>query len=340
MVATLVSALISLVLVLIGWGFWALAISMLANSFVAAVAVFWGAGWTPRLQFNRAVIRDLAGYGAFASGTRLLSFIGTQVDQVFVALVLGTFQLGLYNFARRVFSLLNDVTSGALSAVAHPLFAGIKDDRDRVKRGFLMATFLSSMVAFPCFIGLACVAHLAIPLLFGPQWTGALWPIRILCALGIVSCVGMLQAGLITSIGRANWWFYYQLVTGLANIPIIIFVSPYGTSALVTAITAKAYLLWFIPVLMTLRLLSMRASTYLLQFLPALGAAAAMALSIGCADVVMNHLPNSFSLLLEMLIGGTVYALVLLASARPRVMGLIEVLRGAAVHRRAKIATT
>ena len=158
--------------------------------------MFWSTGWRPRLRFSFGVLAGLSGYGAYASGTRLLTFFGTQADQAFVGLVLGTTQLGFYNFARRVFTILNDVTSGALSTVAHPLFAGIKEDIERIKRGFLLATFLSSVVSFPIFIGLACVAGQAVPLLFGPHWGGALWPIRILCGLGIISCIGSLQAGL------------------------------------------------------------------------------------------------------------------------------------------------
>jgi O-antigen/teichoic acid export membrane protein len=339
MIATLVSASISLTLVLLGFGLWALIISTLANSFVAAAAMFWGAGWVPRARFSPAVVADLAGYGAFASGTRLLNFLGTQVDQAVVGLVLGPFQLGLYNFARRMFAMLNEVTSGALSAVAHPLFAGIQHDRERVKRGFLLASFLSSTIAFPCFIGLACVAHLAIPCLFGPQWTGALWPVRILCSIGIVSCIGMLQAGLITSIGRANWWFYYQLLTGLLQIPIIIFVSPYGTTALLLATAAKAYLLWFIPVTMTLRLLSMRAGTYLSQFLSPLASAVAMAAAILVIDHSLQHVPIAVALAVEVVAGAAAYGLVLVATAGQRVHDLALLVHGVLLSSRRAIAS-
>jgi teichuronic acid exporter len=334
LITTLVSATISIGLILLGSGLWALVASILANSTVATVAMFWSTRWMPRLRFSPRDIATLAGYGAYASGTRFVTFIGTQADQAVVGFVLGTAQLGLYNFARRTYALVNDVTSGALSTVAHPLFAGIQDDRSRVRRGFLSATFLSSVIAFPVFVGLACVADRAIPLVFGPQWGGALRPIQILCVLGLLSCIGSLQGGLITSLGRANWWFYYQVGTSLVNVLIILFTARYGTSVILIAVVAKAYLFWPVPVAMTLRLLSMRPAEYLVQFLPPLFSAVVMGGVIFMGRVLLPEMPAPVALMADVTLGAATYAIVLVASARQRVMALLLLLRGISTRRR------
>jgi teichuronic acid exporter len=333
-ITTLVSATVSIGLILLGSGLWALVASILANSVVATVAMFWSTGWMPRLRFSVRDIVALAGYGAFASGTRIVTFIGTQADQAVVGFVLGTTQLGLYNFARRTFSLLKDETSGAMSTVAHPLFAGIQNDRSRVRRGFLSATFLSSVIAFPVFVGLACVADRAIPLVCGPQWTGALHPIQILCALGMLSCIGSLQAGLITSLGRANWWFYYQVVVSLLNIPIIALFAHDGTSVLLIIIVAKAYLFWPVTVAMTLRLLAMRPGAYLAQFVAPLVSAIAMGGVIFAGRRLLPEMPVPAALATDIALGAAAYAIVLTASARQRVKDLVLMLHGMSFGRR------
>jgi teichuronic acid exporter len=328
LVATLVSAALSIGLLLVGFGLWALVASLLANASVGSIAIFWSAGWTPRARFRLRDVRVLSGYGAFASGTRVLNYLGTQADQAVVGLVLGTVQLGFYTYARRVFWILNNITSGTLNTVAHPLFAGVQDDRARVRRGFLLATFLASVIAFPLFVGLGCVADRAIPLVSGPQWTPALWPVRILCALGIIACIGMLQAGLITSLGRANWWFYYQLGTNLLNIPIIVLFAPYGTSALLLAMAGKSYLLWPVPVAMTLRLLSMRAGAYLAQFVAPLVAALAMSAAILVERSMLPAMPGAGGLAVDIGIGAATYAIVLTAAAHGRLRGVTALVRG------------
>jgi teichuronic acid exporter len=334
LITTIVSATISIGLILLGFGLWALVASILANSVVAAVAMFWSTRWTPRLRFNPRDIAALAGYGAYASGTRIVSFIGTQADQAVVGFVLGTMQLGFYNFARRTYSLVNDVTSGAMSTVAHPLFAGIQDDRGRVRRGFVSATFLSSVIAFPIFVGLACVADRAIPLVCGPQWAGALHPLQILCALGMLTCIGSLQAGLITSLGQANWWFYYQLVSALLNVPLIVLFARDGTSVLLLMLVGKGYLFWPVSVAMTLRLLSMRPGEYLVQFIPPLLSALIMGCVIFGGRRLLPEMPVPLALAVDVALGGAAYALVLVALARRRVVDLVVMLRGMRSGRR------
>ena len=96
---------------------------------------------------------------------------------------------------------MSDVTTGALTTVAHPLFAGVKDDLARIRTGFLTATFLSSVIAFPCFVGLAVVADLVLAAIFSTNWLVAVWPIRLLSSLGAITCIGVLQAGLINTLG-------------------------------------------------------------------------------------------------------------------------------------------
>ncbi|UFN49728.1 lipopolysaccharide biosynthesis protein [Roseomonas sp. OT10] len=334
MVATLVASIVSVALVLAGFGLWALVFAQLANSVVATISLFWTAGWRPRWSFRGTALRELTAYGAYASGTRALQFLMNQADQAVVGFVLGTVQLGLYNFARRVFAILNDVTSGALSAVAHPLFSGIQDDLDRVRRGFLTATLLSSIVAFPLFVGLALVADRAVPLLFGAQWVEAVWPIRILCGLGIITCIGMLQAGLINSLGRANWWFWYQLFSGVTNFAIVFAFASQGTTVMLAVMVAKTYLFWPVPVGMTLRLLAMRPGTYATQFAAPLAASALMAAAVLAGRAALPELDALAGLAVDVALGALVYGAALALLARRRLRDLVQVLRGAAKRKR------
>ncbi|NML32436.1 lipopolysaccharide biosynthesis protein [Paraburkholderia antibiotica] len=328
--ASIVAAAISIALVLKGFGIWALAMSLLATSVVSVVATFWTARWRPELVFSTAALRDLTNYGLYASGTKTLLFLWNQADQIIVGFVLGAAQLGIYNFSRRIFLIINDVSSGALGAVAHPFFSGMQNDIARVREGFVSATFLTSIFAFPVFIGLASVADRAIPLIFGPQWAGALWPIRILCVLGIITCIGTLQAGLINSLGKAKWWFYYQLFTGLVNIPIFFLLAPRGISLMLIVLVAKTYLFWPAPVVMTLRLLRLSASRYLGQFLAPLLASCAMAGVILGSRALLPPMSPGLELIADLTIGAASYGLVLVAIAKKRLSslwGMFETLR-------------
>ena len=331
--ASCLSAIVSLGLIALGYGVWALVASTLASSVVATVATFWTAGWAPRLRFEWRAITSMSSYGSYATGTKLVSYIGGQGDQAVVAFTLGTIDLGLYNFARRLFSIINDVTTGALTAVAHPFFAGIQDDVGRVKKGFLTATYLSSVIAFPCFVGLGSISYNLIIGLFGEKWSLAVWPLRVLCVLGIIFCIGVLQASLINSLGRAKWWFRYQLFANILNLPIVVLAAPHGVTTMLVVLTIKSYLIWCIPVSMTLRLLSMTAGSYLKQFLAPLVSSVVMGGVIIMIPFGVD-LRSPLALVgLQIGIGVLTYVATLFGLGRRNFLLLVTLLRGLRAQR-------
>ena len=109
--------------------------------------------WHPRAIFSVEAVKELLGYGLFSTGTQMLSKVFQQNEQILVGLFLGTTRLGFYNFSKQVLGVFNNVVAGSLGAVAHPMFSGIQNDVKRVRKGFLSATFFSSLVAFPCSSG-------------------------------------------------------------------------------------------------------------------------------------------------------------------------------------------
>ena len=126
--------------------------------------------------------------------------------------------------------MLNDVVAGGLNSVSHVLLSSLQHDKDKVREAFLMATFGCSLVSFPAFMGLAAVADDAIPLIFGPHWAAAIWPVRFFCVIGLMAGIGVIQASLITSQGRSDWWFYYQLVRNVVSILTVFILHKYGVS--------------------------------------------------------------------------------------------------------------
>lgn len=322
LVATLISAGVAIGLVLTGHGLWALVFAHLSASFVKAAVTWWTCGWLPRGLPRLEAFRELARYGFFACGNQLVQILGSRADQAVIGLVLGVRPVGLYNFSKRIFSMINDVVSGALGTVSHPMFSEVQHQPDKIRRGFLVATFLSSVISFPIFAGLALVADRAIPLLFGAQWSEALWPLRLLCALGLITCIGTLQAALIKSRGRADWWFYYQLVSSLLNLAIFVVFARHGLTLMLVVMVAKTYLVWPVAVSMTLRLVDMRLAAYARQFAAPLAAILVMAAAILLArPLTADHAPLP-ALAMEIAIGAASYALALLAFTPRRMLDL------------------
>jgi O-antigen/teichoic acid export membrane protein len=323
-IAAIISAIICIVMLTLGYGLWALAISQISISVVSCAAAFLGAGWRPGVQISSTALRDLGRYALFGSGNRFLQLM--NVDQITIGSLAGPAPLGIYNFSRRIFMLLNDLIAGALSSVSHSLLSSLQNEREKVREAFLLATYGSALISFPTFVGLGAVAPDAIPLVFGPQWLQAVFPVQCFCAIGLPSCISVIQASLITSQGKNHWWFYHQLFQQLLTVLIIACLYSSGITPIVFAIAIKTIVSWPITAVMSLKILDLRPAIYLKQFVPPACASILMIAAIMALEQNIATADSRVRLLSEISLGGFVYVLAVSLLSRARLRFLISMI--------------
>lgn len=304
-ISTLISSAICLVLIWQGYGIWAIAIAQLASSFANCVASFWSAKWYPGFRFKLSSLSDLTKFAVFASGTRFMNMM--SLDQLLLGSLAGTSTLGIFNFSRRLFQIIVDFLSGALNSVSTVMFASLDQEADKLRQAFLMATFSSALVSFPAFMGLAIIADDLIPLLFGKQWTPAIWPVRGFCVIGLMTCIGLVQSALINAKGKTHWWFIYQVGRNIVTISSIIILWRYGVNVIILSMTVQVIVLWPITIWMVSRLIELSVVNYLKQFIGPTLAYLAMLLSICGLDLAFTGLSTPLNIALQVIAGGIVY---------------------------------
>jgi O-antigen/teichoic acid export membrane protein len=310
-VASLVAGAVCLALLFLGYGIWALALSQLASSAAVCIGSILAAGWLPGRRFDRGALRELARFGMFASGNRIIRLL--NVDQLLVGALLGAASLGIFSFARRIFQILNDLIAGALNAVSYTVMASMQSEREKLREAFLFTTFASSAISFPVFAGVGAIAGDLVPVLFGAHWVEAVPAIRGFCLIGLLSCIGILQASLINSQGNANWWFYYMAAKQLLTALVILGFYRFGVAPLVLAIAALSFLMWPISVAMVLRILRIGLWSYLRPFLaPALSSGVMLAGVFAARHFIMTQ-SAYLDLLAQIGAGAVIYGAVLLS---------------------------
>lgn len=314
-IATAVSVVLCLSLLVAGQGYWALAASQVAVSVVNCIVAFRVVEWRPAGGPAAGSLRELLSYSLFASGTRMLSMI--SLDQILVGMLAGAPVLGLYYFARRILTLLNSMIAGALSSVSHALLSSLQGEREKVREALLFASFASSIVSFPVFAGIALIAGDAVPLVFGAKWAGAVVPIRAFCAMGLIASIGIVQGALLTSQGKAGAWFWYQLLQQATTLAIIAALA-HDLDRMVVAVAVKTVLLWPISVRMTTRLLDLRMMPYLREYAAPVAATLAMTVCVLAVPLLLPGLDPPTRLVAEIGVGVLIYlpAAALLGRAR------------------------
>jgi teichuronic acid exporter len=283
-IASLLGASACLALLYAGYGIWALVASQLVSTFATFVGSFLTARWLPQFSFRFSALRELFHFGGFASATSLVSSL--SIDDVLIGSFLGTHSLGQFNFARRIFLLMTDVMSGPLNAVSLSLLSSLQGEPAKRREIFSMATFLSALVSFPAFVGLAAIADLLVPAVFGAQWLEAVPVLRAFCAIGMLASIGVLQYSLISSRGRADVWFYYILAKQILTAACIVVFYQSGVGVLATALAIQTYVVWLPSAYVVSRLLGINILAYLATFL--VPAVASLVL-FGAVEAVRMH---------------------------------------------------
>jgi O-antigen/teichoic acid export membrane protein len=310
--ANLAAAVVCLTLLLLGYGLWSLALAQVANVAVAATVVMAASGWRPGFRLSLQAFRELASYGTYASATRALNVL--RLDQLLVGALGGALVAGLFTFANRLFQMLTGLISGAFGSVTHALLSSMQAEREKVREAFLIATFGSSLAAFPIFAGLTLVAPEAIPAIFGAQWSEAVVPVQAFAVIGLVASVGVVQGALLTSQGQARGWFWYQAAVQLANLPLILVLMPWGLDAVLIGIAAKTVALWPLSVGMALRCLGIGLVPYLRNLAVPVIATAAMGWAVLSVD----------GLAFRILAGAAVYTATALLLGGPRLWAILK----------------
>ncbi|WP_052958559.1 lipopolysaccharide biosynthesis protein [Aquamicrobium sp. LC103] len=317
-IASFVAAAVCLALLFLGYGLWALAISQLAASAAACAGSVLSVRWRPSFSFDNAALREVTRYGMFASGHRILQMV--SVDQLLIGALLGTAALGIFSFARRIHQLLSDLIGGALKMVSFTVLSSMQSEEEKLRETFFFATFASSAMSFPIFVGLAAVATDFVPLVFGPHWLEAVPALQAFCLVGLLTCIGLLQSSLINSQGRVSWWMYYQIAQQAATALVVLLFHRYGITVVAFAFAAKTFLLWPATVWMTLRLLKTDAVTYLAAFVAPTVASLAMLAAVFTIRGYTDGYGLVETLAAQISGGAAVYIVVLAAFAHRRLL--------------------
>lgn len=234
---------VAIYLAVSGYGAWALIFSSLAaqigmNVLLLGMAIH--RHWLPGRCGALSEIGELLRFGAYRVGASLIYAVNSRVDQLSIGAFLGPTALGYYNIAFNLamqpFQRINPI----LTQVSFPIFAKVKNDNDKLLKGYRKGLRLLMSVNAPLLLGLAVVAPLVVPALLGPRWQPVIPVVQVLAIVGLIRSANNINIGLILAKEKYRWPFYWGLVV-LAVVPAtVVSVSMFTSSLLMVSLTLAA----------------------------------------------------------------------------------------------------
>ena len=130
--------------------------------------------------FSGQILRRDLSFNLGYWGTYATSYLAKNLDYWVVGRWLGAAALGAYYIAFVLPALVRQRITRVVESVMFPVLANVSDDRGRLQGVYLDALGFTSFVTLPSVLGVAAVAELAIPVLFGSQWMNAIRPMELL----------------------------------------------------------------------------------------------------------------------------------------------------------------
>jgi len=233
---------IGVTLAVMNKGVWSLVNASLAMMACESIVLSARAHIRFRPLIHRESAKALIPFGSSVLGTNFVDFLRSNLDYMIVGRVLGPAALGVYTIAFRIADFPRSRLVTMVSEVAFSAMSSVQEQLELLRRTYVRAVSTAALVAFPLLLGFTAVAGEFIRVVYGPQWTGAVTPLRILLPMSVLLVVA--QPGPLALLARGEAGRFLQLNTMYA-VAVGVFAGAgvrFGTTGVALGVLAASVL--------------------------------------------------------------------------------------------------
>jgi lipopolysaccharide exporter len=174
-----------------------------------------------RPRFSLARLKQLWSFSQWILVRNLGTYGAQQLDKLLVGRRSHAATLGTYSLADDISAMPTGELLAPLGRVLFPAFVQAAKDPVQLRKTFSLALGIQAMVAIPAGVGLALVAHTAVPLLLGAQWVSSIPIVQTLALMNVAVALTHSSHYLLLTLGKVKLqaifsWLQLLLLAGFA----------------------------------------------------------------------------------------------------------------------------
>ena len=322
-IRALIAAAVTLVLALVGFGYWALVLGNLVATFARTILL----GSTrphrfamPRMTTLKAPLSF--GWHILVSVIALSAY--ERLDNVTAGRVLGQTALGFYGLAWNLAYVPLEKVTSLVTSVIPTYLAAVQKEPESLRRYVRTLSEALALATFPATIGLGIVAREAVPVALGAKWIAVIAPLQVLSFYAAFRSIVAIIPKVLTAVGNARFVMWNDL-RALVILPIAFYIgSHWGTAGIAWGWVA-AYPLVAVPLYWkAFKMIKMPVTTYLQALRPAIDGTLMMVLAVlALRWTLPPSWPAWSRLIVEVTLGGVAYFSTLMLLHRKRIMAFV-----------------
>ncbi|XQQ05453.1 MAG: lipopolysaccharide biosynthesis protein [Leptolyngbya sp. IPPAS B-1204] len=275
--ATLVGGAAGIGLALAGFGVWSLVGQQVIQELTGVLVLWHASDWRPRFRVSLSHFWQLFHFGMPILGFNFLNFLNSRADDLLIGYFLGAVPLGYYSIAYRILGVMQQLLVQTSQQIALPTFSRLQSDLEQFRQAFYTATQLTSLIAFPIFLGVLVLAPELVVMLFGEQWTPSIPVLQVLSLAGIFQSISFFKSSVFMAMGKPSWSLWLSLLTVVLNLIGFSIAVRWGIVAVAAAFVIRGYVVFPIGQWAVSRLIHIPVLVYVKQFTVPLLSAITMA---------------------------------------------------------------
>ncbi|WP_373003053.1 lipopolysaccharide biosynthesis protein [Hyphomonas sp.] len=243
---TLVAAIVGVVCAIYLRSAWALIFMEMSRRTVRLVAFTAITKWRPSVKTSWVETLELTRYNSLNMATRVIQSVESAFTRSAVGAVQGPAALGMFNMATRLLEQAKAAVVQPFAAVALPVASQTQHDLPMLYRAIEGAMKLAALIAYPTFIGAFVIVPVAIPVVFGEQWTPAVPTIQIFFLMGLRTPTSAFNTGVLNGVGRVDWTFKISFISLVLTGALVAATLQISLEAVALAVLAQILITWVI----------------------------------------------------------------------------------------------
>jgi len=242
-VTQIFSLIVAAILASIGWRYWALVISIMAQALLNIVMIFLYCPWFPQKPLKGTGVRQMLKFGGHLTGFNFLNYFITVFDQAIVGKYAGATELGYYTKAYGLLMTPLNNIKGPITAVLIPAMSRISYKQPRYANYYEQINSLLSILTTPMVIFLMWNAKKFITFFLGADWLAAAPIFQGFCVGGIIQPLAGLTGCVAISAGKPDMLLRWRIISFW--IYPVCFLLGFWHNGIVGASYGRSIGLWF-----------------------------------------------------------------------------------------------
>jgi O-antigen/teichoic acid export membrane protein len=244
--STLAGIVVAIFMALCGYGYWALVLRPITSSFWLAFGAWLLCRWRPGFPVFDAEVKSMARFGLHVVGFSVTYTLARAVDRIGLSLfyrpdVIGYYQNATTLYENSIFSVLLQ-----LHTVGSASLSKLQSNPAALRKKYEAALSALAFFIMPTAAILSVTAEDVTVLLLGEKWRAAGLLLSIIALRGIFQVIEGSQGWLHLSVGRADRWKNWGIVSLGVQVAAVLGGLPFGATG-VAAASVIASLLIAVP---------------------------------------------------------------------------------------------